>query len=274
MFETLFERQLEYENASNFSLMRRVPIIIRVDGCGFSRLTRKLKQPYEPLFLEAMAETMLEVAADLAGAVFAYCQSDEISFVLRNDQSLDSKPYFNNRVQKLSSVVASMTTLSFNNFIATKNLPLVGKALFDARVFAVPSLVEATNNILARQQDGIRNAIAKSSQAVFTKKFGRKQALAILHGKSAKEKLEMLASVAGIDYEEEYPSSYRHGVAAYKIPVVIPATEKQDLHTRKKWVLNWEFPKIAANYELIFSIINNGHDVFRSDSLSALKEVL
>jgi len=134
MYDTLGDRQKDYEKAFDYSLIRRTPIIVRVDGRSFHKVCRKLAKPYEPLMLEAMVNTMFYVVSEMAGAVFAYQQSDEITFVLRNDQSLDSEPWYDNRVQKIVSIVSSLATLGFNKTINNidKKLDLTGDAIFDA----------------------------------------------------------------------------------------------------------------------------------------------
>ncbi len=43
--ETLGSRMKKYESISNIYLMPKCPVIIRVDGKNFSRLTKKLKRP-------------------------------------------------------------------------------------------------------------------------------------------------------------------------------------------------------------------------------------
>ena len=44
---TLGERMKEYEMQSRTRLLRRTPVIIRLDGCHFHTLTRGLNRPYD-----------------------------------------------------------------------------------------------------------------------------------------------------------------------------------------------------------------------------------
>ncbi len=271
MFDSLGERMKSYEKVSDIELLRRVPIIVRTDGRSFHRVCRKLNKPYEPLLLEAMAKTMFYVVGEMAGAVFAYQQSDEITFVLRNDQSLDSEPWYGNRIQKIASIAASLATLGFNKAVlnSENKLNLVGDAIFDARVFALPTIGEVVNNLIWRQQDCTRNAVSGASQAILGKKFGKKIALKMLHGQSTKDKLELMRTECGIDFSQEFPTVYRMGVGAYKIPMIIPSKDGTS-SMRKKWTIDWDLPDFVAERDFIYNLIFSGHDVFRENSLTTL----
>lgn len=273
MYDSLGDRQKDYEKAFDYTLIRRTPVIVRVDGRSFHRVCRKLQKPYEPLLLEAMAQTMFYVVSEMAGAVFAYQQSDEITFVLRNDQSLDSEPWYGNRIQKIASVAAGLATLGFNKSIdkLERKLDLVGDALFDARVFGMPTIGEVVNNLIWRQQDCTRNAVSGAAQAVLGRQFGKKTALKMLLGQSTKDKIDLMKKECGIDFDEEFPNAFRMGVGAYKIPIIIPTNAGED-STRKKWTIDWELPNFVIERDFIHNLIFNGQDVFRANSLITLNK--
>lgn len=258
----LSERQKEYESISDYSLVKRVPIIIRCDGRNFARVTRKAQKPYDPIVHSCMAQAMLLAVADMQGAVFAYTQSDEITFVIRSDQSLEAEPWFQNRIQKIVSVSSSLVTYGFNKALSEQQIKpeLIGPTLFDARVFMVPSLIEAANNLIYRQKDCLKNAIAGAAQANLAAKVGKKTALNSLHGKKSAEKKKMMLDVCQVDFEEYYPASFRHGVAAYKIPTII---DKEKNTLRNKWYLNWDLPFFVDEKDFLMNIILNGHDILR-----------
>jgi tRNA(His) 5'-end guanylyltransferase len=266
MYDSLGSRQKDYEKAFDYEVIRRTPVIVRCDGRGFSRVLRKLKKPYEPLFLEAMAQTMMYVVGEMAGCNFAYAQSDEITFVLRNDQTLDSEPWYGNRIQKLASITASLATLGLNKSLSKleKKLDITADALFDARVFGMPTLGECVNNLIWRQQDAMRNSVAGAAQVLLSAKMGKKTALKLLHGKSSKDKLQLMQDECGIDFNEEYPESFRLGVGAYKIPVIYGES------IRKKWHLDWELRNFVEDRDFLHNIIVTGADVFRENSFTEL----
>lgn len=275
MYDSLAARQKDYEAAYDYKLIRRTPLIIRVDGRGFSNVTRKLKKPYDPLMLEAMAETMFYVASEMSGAVFGYQQSDEITFVLKNDQSLDAEPWYGNSVQKLASITASLATKGLEKALAKQKekLPLCGDALFDARVFALPTISEVVNNLIWRQQDCSNNAVSLASQVLLGKKIGKKTAMKLLHGKTLKNKIELLKEECLIDFDQEFPTSFKSGVGAYKIPLIIPSGTNKST-TRKRWIIDWDLPSFIEERDFIYNIITTGQDVFRETSLSEIDDLL
>lgn len=264
MSDSLGDRQKQYESNYDYSILRRAPIIIRADGRSFHRVTRKLPKPYCPALLDVMSNTMLYAITEMQGAVFGYQQSDEITYVLRNDQSLEAEPWFQNRIQKIVSVSSSLTTLGFNKCLQTlpEKLDIVGDAIFDARVFALPYLSEVANNLIWRQQDCIKNAISSAAQAELSTKFGKKTALKLLDGKISSEKKEMLLHHCGIDFDEYYPASFRKGVAVYKVPTIVPT--KDGGISKNKWIINADIPDFVEERDFLLSILLNGKDVFRT----------
>jgi tRNA(His) 5'-end guanylyltransferase len=109
-----------------------LPVLIRLDGVRFSRLTRSFARPFD----QALGEAMIRTAADLAlrfPCAFAYTESDEITLVFAPvlvpegggagsgqdgddaPASLVSRPrMFGGRLQKTVTVVASTATARFN----------------------------------------------------------------------------------------------------------------------------------------------------------------
>lgn len=59
-----------YEMRSRNSLTRRVPVIIRLDGCHFHTFTRGFKKPYDEVFSKAMIETTKYLCENIQGCVF------------------------------------------------------------------------------------------------------------------------------------------------------------------------------------------------------------
>lgn len=119
---SLGNRMKRYEMVSSNSLTRRTPAIIRIDGKAFHSFTKGMNRPFDPVFRNAMAETMKELCQGIQGCVFGYTQSDEISLLLTDYSTLDTDAWFGYEVQKMCSIAASTATLSFNiNFIDQAN---------------------------------------------------------------------------------------------------------------------------------------------------------
>ena len=204
-----------YENRAKTYLLRRTPVIIRLDGCHFHTFTRGFAKPFDKRLMEAMQETTLELCKNIQGCVFGYTQSDEITLVLVDYKSLDTDAWFDYSVEKMCSVAASMCTLYFNKIFSNKVddfvlehsleesteefTKLVAKynraveigATFDARCFNVP-ISEVVNCVLWRQQDCSRNSISSLAQAYFSPKE--------LHGKNGSQMQDMLMEKYDINW--------------------------------------------------------------------------
>ena len=190
-------RMKGYEFISRLFLMKRNPVIIRVDGKAFHTFTKGMNKPFDQPLIETMQETALELCKNIQGVKLAYTQSDEISLVLTDYDKIDTQGWFNYNLQKMCSISASMTTLYFNNIfnkkfydihVETNKRFLDGeitveeledairiygskryKALFDSRAFSIPKN-EVVNYFIWRQQDATRNSIQMVGQANFSHK--------------------------------------------------------------------------------------------------------
>ena len=212
-----------YENRAKAYLLRRTPVIIRLDGKAFHTFTRGFAKPFDARLMRVMQETAIELCRNIQGCVFGYTQSDEITLVLVDYNALDTDAWFDYSVEKMCSVAASMCTLYFNriftkiasNFIkehkhqakdkenlgdVADQVDRVLKAymrgiknggLFDARVFNVPE-GEITNCILWRQNDATKNSVSSLAQAYFSPKE--------LHGKNGRQMQDMLMEKYSINW--------------------------------------------------------------------------
>lgn len=104
-----------YEQIPKTRLMRRTPVIIRIDGKAFHTFTRGFQKPFDEILIRSMQETMKYLCENIQGCVLGYTQSDEISLVLVDYNKLSSSAWFDYEIQKMCSIVASMATMAFNN---------------------------------------------------------------------------------------------------------------------------------------------------------------
>lgn len=128
----LAKRMKKYEAVPKNTLIRRTPVIIRVDGRAFHTFTRGFQKPFDDVLMMAMQDTMKYLCENIQGCVLGYTQSDEI-------------------------------TRQFGVYAKAVNKG----AMFDARVFNLPK-EEVTNNIYWRQLDASRNSIQMLGQANFS----------------------------------------------------------------------------------------------------------
>jgi tRNA(His) 5'-end guanylyltransferase len=154
----------EYESNSQFKLIRKLPVIIRIDGRSFRTFTSGLSKPFDPSITMSMIDTTEYLCKNVQNTKLGYTQSDEITLLLTDWDKDNTDSFFGYKLQKLVSVISSMTTMKFNecfveyqkmyNYTTIKQ----GNAIFDTRSFNVP-LHEVSNVFIWRQQDAIRNSI-------------------------------------------------------------------------------------------------------------------
>lgn len=231
-----------YEANVDHKLIRRTPVIVRIDGKAFHTFTKRFDRPFDELFMKAMHETAKVLCERIQSCKLAYTQSDEISLLLTDYESLQTRPWFDNRIQKICSIAASIATLAFNRAFerlvdeissthAAEKVAMYRNAirmggLFDARVYNVPK-DDVTNYFLWRQNDATRNSILSIGQANFTYKE--------LQNKSCNEIQEMLFTQRGINWNE-YAPKYKRGVC------VIRTEEMFGDIIRHKWTIDEDIP--------------------------------
>lgn len=212
--DSLGNRMKFYERQySGMRLLNLIPICARMDGKAFHTFTRGLRRPYDERLSNLMVETTKFLVSG-TGAKIGYCQSDEISLVWYAE-SIDTMLFFDSKVLKMTSILASMTTAYFNRRLS-EFLPEKADSvpLFDARVWNVPTLNEAGLYLLWREQDATRNSISMAAQAYYSHKQ--------LHGVSSNGKQDLLIK-NGINWND-YPSSFRRGTYIQRRTVERPFT--------------------------------------------------
>lgn len=262
--DSLGDRMKEnYENRAKTYLVRRMPVIIRLDGKAFHTFTKGLKKPYDEIFHNTMNATMKYLCENIQGCKLGYTQSDEITLVLTDYDTLTTDAWFDNNVQKICSVSASMATMAFNkylrefsrdtlrrinntftctveeaNYAAVLEKAIEKGAMFDSRCFNIPE-DEVTNCLIWRQQDATRNAIQMLGQCNFSHKE--------LQKKSCNDIQDMLIAQKGINFND-MPTEFKRGVCCIKekySPKPMPGYEDCEIDAasvRTRWVLDKEIP--------------------------------
>lgn len=222
MLDTLGDRMKRYELPAQQNLMRRTYTWLRIDGKAFHTYTKGLKRPFDDGLIDDMYNAAIYACKKIQGAVLAYVQSDEISILMTDFEKITTDAWFDNNVQKMVSVSASLVTSEFNRlrlmrgFIDQTIHPQLDAlnpneisdfiekfrmAEFDSRVFQVPTQDEAINYLIWRQQDATRNSISSVAQSLYSHKE--------LEGKDSNQKQEMIFQ-KGTNWND-YPSKYKRG---------------------------------------------------------------
>jgi len=196
--EIMSRMKSNYEGRSKTYLTRRTPVIIRLDGKAFHTYTKHLNKPFDEGLIEDMQQTAIYLCQEIQGAKCAYVQSDEISILLTDYDTLQTDAWFDYAVQKICSVSASLATGRFNqlryqkvintqsdyDFASDGHIVLsdIQMANFDSRCFNIPK-EEVANYFLARQKDAVKNSISMLAQSLYSHKE--------LHEKSSNEMQEL-----------------------------------------------------------------------------------
>lgn len=255
-----------YEQISKTKLMRRCPVVLRIDGRAFHTFCRSFNKPFDDILVKTMQDTMKYLCENIEGCVLGYTQSDEISLLLIDYKKLDTAAWFDYEVQKLCSISASMATLAFNKFfydnvefnfqeewakinekITNKEIsseeaePMFdkledeyydkyyskcNKAMLDSRCFNIPK-EEVTNYFYWRQLDATRNSIQMVGQANFSYKE--------LQNKSCNDIQNMLLTEKDINWNDLITYKKRGSCCVKKEFV-------QDDITQTKWVVDKNIP--------------------------------
>ena len=198
-----------YESRSQTHLTRLIPVIMRIDGKAFHTYTKGLNKPFDGGLMDDMNSTAIHLCQNIQGAKCAYVQSDEISILITDYDTLQTDAWFDYNVQKICSISASLATGVFN-YLRIKRLfgstigtfvkdPIYTKeyvvsmpfetfdnfilASFDSRTFNIPK-EEVANYFLARQKDAVKNSIASVAQSLYSSKE--------LHGKNGNQQQELI----------------------------------------------------------------------------------
>ncbi len=271
--DSLGDTMKQYESVPKLFLMRKTPVIIRLDGKAFHSFTKGFDRPFDEIMIQSMWETAKYLCQNIQGCKIAYVQSDEISLLLTDYDDIKTEAWFGYNVEKMTSISASMATLAFNNSYTTivndkynklvespseedkKNVESIDKkfnnyfkkintALFDSRVANYP-LHEVINYFIWRQQDATRNAIQMVGQA----NFSHSQ----LQGKNCNEIQEMLWQEKGINFNN-LPTYQKRGACIVKQDTFIIDSVNGST-TRKKWWVDKDIPIFTQNRNYISQLV-------------------
>lgn len=223
--DSLGDRMKRYETTTQLNLLRRTPVIIRIDGKAFHTFTKCLKHyddslqhsPYSQKMYQVMSATCQVLFSNVQNAQFVYSQSDEISIFLKDWTRLESQQWFDGNVQKITSVSASIATAAFNfafdRYVRHPESPY-DLAFFDARVYNVPE-AEVVNYFIWRQQDASRNSVQMWGRHFFSHKQ--------LHEKNNSEIQDMMMFHHGVNWND-VPTWQKRGFAVYGNPNLMDST--------------------------------------------------
>lgn len=193
----LDERMKRYEHTFRTYLPRRAYTLMRLDGRAFHSYLKDAQRPFDMDFAREMGQVSMALCSDIQGARFAYTQSDEISLLITDFDTLQSEPWVKGNVAKLTSLSAGLASAK----LTALRRDWSGLPTFDCRVWSMSDPVEVANYFVWRQRDAVRNSIQMVGQHYFSQ--------AQLHGKNVNEIQEMLFQEHDVNWNDTDPGCKR-----------------------------------------------------------------
>lgn len=217
----------DLEGRTRYMLPRRCYTLIRIDGKSFHTYTKGLKKPFDMDLIEDMQKTTLKLCKE-TGAKIGYVQSDEISLVLTDFKENGTQSWFDNNLQKVCSVTASIATAEFNLARFSRNGLSEKTAHFDTRVWTVSDPWDVYNTFLWRQKDASKNSIQMVARSLASHKE--------CTNKNEKMLQELIFS-KGQNWND-YPTICKRGTFVYK--------------TDEEWIVDLEAPILTQDKKWFF----------------------
>ena len=222
---TLKERMKYLQWLRDYKLDKDSYILCHIDGRAFSKMIKKrFKLPFDDEFMQMMDETAAYVCENVQGAKCAYVQSDEITIVITSfkyegDELINGSAFFDYRLCKLQSIIASLATAKFNQLYTLwminadsdksikqqiNEIPLIQ---FDCKCWDVNTYDDMFAWFKFRQNDCIRNSKQQFAQAYCSHKD--------LLNKNSDEQVEYCNLKTGNDWNT-LNGKYKYGRIVYR----------------------------------------------------------
>lgn len=246
-----FDKQMRvYETTNDYSVMPGVYMVARIDGRGFTKLTKEkhsFETPFDIRFRDYMIATVEHLMNCGFKIIYGYTQSDEISLLFDfNDNG------FGRKLRKLNSILAGEASAKFS-------VQLQDVAAFDCRISQLPSKKEVVDYFRWRSEDAFRNSLSAHCYWLLRSK-GKdyKTATTTIEGMSTSLKNELLFQ-NGINFND-LPAWQKRGVGLYwqnvKKEGVNPLTKQKTMTERKTLITSTELPLKEAYSNMIMQLMN------------------
>jgi len=253
-FDELDAKMRVYETAHDYCVLPEMYITVRLDGRGFTRLTKEIcnfEAPFDVIFRDYMVETVKHLMDCGFRVIYGYTESDEISLLLDRDDNT-----FGRKSRKIISVLSGEASVKFSL--------LLGKAAcFDVRISELPNNGLAADYFRWRNEDAHRNALNSHCYWLLRKK-GESAGAATdyLSGMSVADKNELLFQ-NGINFNE-LPNWQKRGVGLYwedyEKPGLNPKSGEKIMCVRKRIRVDYELPMKDEYGNFIVNLTKNKNE--------------
>ena len=184
-FDDLDAQMRRFETSLDQIIPAGTHIVARLDGRGFTRLTKmqmEFERPFDERFHALMTQTAEHLMACGFRIAYAYTQSDEISLLFERDEQT-----FGRNVRKVNSLLAGEASASFS-------IALGQPVAFDCRLCPLPAIGDVIDYFRWRSADAYRNALSAHCYWLLRKQgHSGKAADAMISGMTQAEKIAFLA---------------------------------------------------------------------------------
>jgi tRNA(His) 5'-end guanylyltransferase len=234
-FDDLDARLRVFETAHDHCALPGLYLVARLDGRGFTRLTKEVhsfEAPFDVRMRDYMVETTHHLLECGFRIVYGYTQSDEISLLLHPLEDA-----FGRKLRKYTSVLAGEASAKFSSLLGS-----VG--VFDCRISQLPRSQDVVDYFRWRQEDAGRNSLNAHCYWLLRKQGQTvAQATAQVKGQSTATKHDLLFA-NGINYNN-LPAWQKRGVGVYW-----EEYRKSGLNPVRQEVLETSRRRLTTNLEL------------------------
>ncbi len=245
-FDELDQKMRVFETAHDHCVLPGIYLVARLDGRGFTRLTKEVHRfeaPFDPRFRDLMLSTTEHLMTGSGfQVIYGYTQSDEISLLFSAEE--DS---FQRKLRKYQSLLAGEASAHFS-------LLLGAIGVFDCRISQLPSAELVIDYFRWRNEDAHRNALNAHGYWLLRKK-GQSigEATAAMSGLSVAQKNELLFQ-NGVQFND-LPLWQKRGSGLYwenmEHAVRNPVTNETVVATRRRLRRDLELPMREAYSQFI-----------------------
>lgn len=251
-FDELDQQMRVFETAHDQFVLPGIYMVARIDGRGFTRLTKELhtfETPFDLKFHQLMMDTAEALLREFLG-IYAYTQSDEISLLFPLGCDL-----FKRKLRKLNSLLAGFASASFA-------LGLGSMASMDCRICELPSARHVVDYFRWRNEDAYRNALNAHCYWLLRKQGSRGGAASDrLLSLSVADKNELLFQ-NGVQFNE-LPNWQKRGSGLYwerfDKPGLNPLTGQPTTTVRQRIKRDWDLHMKEAYSQFIADLLQE-HD--------------
>lgn len=250
-FDDLDKKLRIYETANDRSVLPGIYIVARIDGRGFTRLTKevhKFKAPFDDIFRDYMVETTKHLMQCGFKIIYGFTESDEISLLFDLNETA-----FSRKQRKLNSILAGEASAKFSTLLGD-----VGA--FDCRLSELPNKHLVVDYFRWRNEDAHRNALnAYCYWKLREDGYSRTEATKRIMGVSIADKNELLFRY-GINFNN-VPDWQKRGIGFYWADVeregFNPKTNQTVITKRRQITTEFNLPMKDEYNDFIMSILDN-----------------